>query len=195
MNSHLRVEPSSQTPTDSEFQAGLGPQACCSGPPHAAPQAIYKEGQAAECPHMSRRTADGYLRWCRHGTEEGGPGALFAVLQVLLMLALLNTVHFARPISCELRTQTQEVISAGETRPDPSGLVLNAPEHREPPATQLATPVSTVCHGPGAGPTASRAWLSRCSRSLQEDLCTQLTTAARCETARRLMEGLGGRGS
>lgn len=143
---------------------------------------------------MSRRTADGYLCWCRHGTEEGGPGALFAVLQILLMLALLNTVHFAWPISCELSTQTQEVISAGETQPDPSGLVLNVPEHREPPATQLATPALSAT-GQGPGPNASRAWLSRCSRLLQEDLCTQLTTAARCETGRRLMEGLEGRAS
>lgn len=97
-------------------------------------------------------TADGYLCWCRHGTEEGGPGALFAVLQILLMLALLNTVHFAWPISCELRTQTQEVVSTGETQPDPPGLVLTVSEHAETAETQLMTPKTGALSAPGQGP-------------------------------------------
>ena len=59
--------------------------------------------------------AGGYLGWCRHWTEERGPRALFAVFQILLMLTLLDTVHFTWPISCELKTQTWEGISTGET--------------------------------------------------------------------------------
>lgn len=116
MNSHLRVEPSSHAPTDSEFQAGLGPglsllpQACCSCSP-GHPQ------RRPGCGVCTRPGAvGGYLCWCRHRAEEGGPGALFAVLQILLMLALVNTAHFTRPISCELRTQTQEVIGAETQR-------------------------------------------------------------------------------
>lgn len=103
------------------------PRPACLGPENAAPQFMYREGKAAVCPHtcISTPKAGDYLGRCRHRTEEGGPGALFAVFQVLLVLTLLDTVHFAGPISCELRTHTQEVVSVGGTRPGPSVLVLH----------------------------------------------------------------------
>lgn len=66
------------------------------------------------------------------------------------MLTLLDTVHFAGPISCELRTQTQEVVSVGGTQLGPSVLVLHLSTCLQQPSARPPARESTVCHGPGA---------------------------------------------
>lgn len=63
------------------------------------------------------------------------------------MLILLDTVHFAGSISCELRTHTQEMVSTAEAQPGPS-VQFSICLHRT--AFSRAHSPSKHCHGPGA---------------------------------------------